>query len=109
MRRAARQRGSVCSSFPGRPCRSRFPRFPWGSLAEATVGFYARPHPHGESPAAGTRVRPVSLTLDEARERASLLSDVSYDLHLDLTDREHFVVTARIGFACSRPGASTFL
>jgi aminopeptidase N len=49
------------------------------------------------------------LTLHEARERAALLSDVSYDLHFDLTDREHFVVTARIGFTCSRPGASTFL
>ena len=29
----------------------------------------------------------MSLTLDEARERAALLSDVSYVLHLDLTDR----------------------
>ncbi len=51
----------------------------------------------------------MSLTLDEARERAALLSDVSYDLHFDLTDRAQFVVTARIAFTCSRPGASTFL
>ena len=51
----------------------------------------------------------MSLTLHEARERAGLLHDVTYDLHLDVTDRETFGVTARITFGCRRPGASTFL
>ena len=51
----------------------------------------------------------VSLTLDEARTRAALVSDVSYDLHLDLTDRDTFGVRATVRFACSEPGASTFL
>ncbi len=30
------------------------------------------------------------MTLDEARERAALLSDVSYALHFDLTDHGGF-------------------
>ena len=51
----------------------------------------------------------VSLTLDEARTRAALVSDVSYDLHLDLTDRDTFGVRATVRFGCSAPGASTFL
>ncbi len=51
----------------------------------------------------------MSLTLAEARTRAALLSDVSYRLHLDLTGRETFGVRAEVGFACARPGESTFL
>ena len=51
----------------------------------------------------------MSLTLAEARERAALLSDVSYDLHLDLTDRATFGCRAVIRFSCAQPGASTFL
>jgi aminopeptidase N len=56
----------------------------------------------------------VSLTLLEARERAGLVHDVSYDLHLDLTSApeegaDTFGVTARIIFGCRQPGASTFL
>ena len=54
-------------------------------------------------------VRGVSLTLHEARARAALLADVSYDVALDLTDRETFGVRARITFTCAEPGASTFL
>src|SRR3954470_2871600 len=56
-----------------------------------------------------------NLTRDEARERARLIADVSYDVSLDLTDgagsagEEVFrsVTTAR--FSCSEPGASTFI
>ncbi|WP_432476743.1 aminopeptidase N [Nocardioides sp. GXQ0305] len=51
----------------------------------------------------------MSLTLAEARTRAALLSDVSYRLHLDLTDRETFGVRAEVSFACAQPGAGTFL
>ena len=51
----------------------------------------------------------MSLTLAEARARAALLSDVSYRLHLDLTDRETFGVLAEIRFGCREPGADTFL
>jgi len=40
----------------------------------------------------------VSLTLAEARTRAALVSDVSYDLHLDLTDRDTFGVRATVRF-----------
>ncbi len=51
----------------------------------------------------------MSLTLAEARERAALLSDVSYGLHLDLTDRATFGCRAVVRFACAEPGATTFL
>ena len=51
----------------------------------------------------------MSLTLDEARTRAALLSNVAYDLSLDLTDRETFGVGATIRFDCAEPGADTFL
>jgi aminopeptidase N len=51
----------------------------------------------------------MSLTLVEARARAALLSDVAYDLSLDLTDRETFGVAATIRFDCAEPGAGTFL
>ena len=52
----------------------------------------------------------MSLTLAEARARAALLSDVSYRLHLDLTDRDTFGGPRRgRGSRCAEPGASTFL
>ena len=51
----------------------------------------------------------MSLTLSEARERAALLSNVSYELHLDVTDREAFGVRAVVRFDCAAPGAGTFL
>jgi aminopeptidase N len=51
----------------------------------------------------------VSLTLDEARTRAALLSNVAYDVSLDLTDRETFGVRASVQFDCAEPGADTFL
>ncbi|HYH34926.1 MAG TPA: aminopeptidase N [Nocardioides sp.] len=51
----------------------------------------------------------MSLTLAEARDRAALISDITYELVLDLTDRETFGCRAVVRFACSRPGAATFL
>jgi len=51
-----------------------------------------------------------NLTRDEARERARLLSVQSYQVDLDLTGGEstfRSVTTAR--FACTSPGASSFL
>jgi len=51
----------------------------------------------------------VSLTLAEARARAALVSDVTYALELDLTDRETFGCRATISFTCAEPGATTFL
>ncbi len=51
----------------------------------------------------------MSLTLAEARARAALVSDVSYTLDLDLTDRETFGCRATVSFACTEPGTSTFL
>ncbi len=53
-------------------------------------------------------VRPVpSLTLAEARARAALLSDVSYDVELDLTDPSSFASRVTVRFAASGP--ETFL
>ena len=55
--------------------------------------------------------RPVpSLTRDEARQRAQLLTVDRMEVELDL-DRgaQHFGSTTRISFSCSAPGASTFL
>jgi aminopeptidase N len=51
----------------------------------------------------------VSLTLGEARARAALLSHVTYDVSLDLTDRETFGVKAAVQFDCADPGSDTFL
>jgi aminopeptidase N len=48
-----------------------------------------------------------SLTLTEARARAAQLSDVSYDLEIDLTDEQFFGSRATVRFASSRP--ETFL
>ncbi|TML91640.1 MAG: aminopeptidase N [Actinobacteria bacterium] len=51
-----------------------------------------------------------NLTRDEARTRASLLSDLSYDIALDLTTGEEtFGCTTTIRFRCREPGASTFV
>ncbi len=50
----------------------------------------------------------VSLTLSEARQRAAQLSEVAYDLALDLTgDPDTFGVTATVSFAST--AAETFL
>lgn len=51
----------------------------------------------------------MSLTLAEARTRAALVSDVRYDVHLDLTERESFGCRTTVRFRCADPGASTFL
>ncbi|MFL6003191.1 MAG: aminopeptidase N [Nocardioides sp.] len=51
----------------------------------------------------------MSLTLAEARARVALLSDVVYDVALDLTDRETFALRATVRFDCAAPGADTFL
>jgi len=51
----------------------------------------------------------VSLTLDEARARARLITDVSYDIELDVTDRATFGCRTTVRFGCTRPGESTFL
>ncbi|MDQ1402253.1 MAG: aminopeptidase [Actinomycetota bacterium] len=51
-----------------------------------------------------------NLTRAEARQRAQLLSDVSYVVDLDLTGGpETFGFETTIGFRCRRPGESTFL
>ncbi len=51
----------------------------------------------------------MSLTLAEARTRAAAVSDVSYDLDLDLTDpaRGDYGMVATVRFACA--GSTTFL
>ncbi|PVG81734.1 aminopeptidase N [Nocardioides gansuensis] len=51
----------------------------------------------------------MSLTLTEARERAALISQVSTQVHLDLTSADDFGVEATVRFACAVPGAETFL
>ena len=51
----------------------------------------------------------MSLTLAEARVRAALVSDVSYDLTLDLTGRGDYACRATIRFACADEGAETFV
>jgi aminopeptidase N len=50
-----------------------------------------------------------ALTLEEARERASLLTVSAYDVHLDLRDTDGFTSTTRVRFDVARPGATTFL
>jgi aminopeptidase N len=51
-----------------------------------------------------------NLTRDEARQRADLLSDIRYDISLDLTQgSDTFGCEADISFACREPGASTFV
>ena len=51
----------------------------------------------------------MSLTLVEARTRAALVSDVSYDLTLDLTARTDYGCRATVRFTCATDGAETFL
>ncbi|MGD8149063.1 aminopeptidase N [Ornithinimicrobium sp. Y1694] len=50
----------------------------------------------------------MSLTLAQARDRASLLSDIAYQVHLDLTGDDSFEATTTVTFT-ARPAASTFL
>ncbi len=51
-----------------------------------------------------------NLTRDEARQRAAIISDASYDVTLDLTTGEQtFTSTTIARFTCSEPGAATFL
>jgi aminopeptidase N len=56
-----------------------------------------------------------NLTRDEARERARLIANVSYDVALDLTDgagsagEDTFRSTTIARFRCTEPGASTFI
>jgi aminopeptidase N len=51
----------------------------------------------------------VSLTLGEARARARLITDVSYDIELDVTDRTTFGCRTTVRFGCTTPGSGTFL
>jgi aminopeptidase N len=48
-----------------------------------------------------------SLTQDEARKRAELLTDIAYEVFLDLAATPARSRT-RIRFGCARPGADTF-
>jgi aminopeptidase N len=51
-----------------------------------------------------------NLTREEARERADLISDCSYEVSLDLTrDEETFGCETVIRFRASEPGSSTFV
>ncbi|MGH2710462.1 MAG: aminopeptidase N [Actinomycetota bacterium] len=50
-----------------------------------------------------------NLTRDEARERARLISDAEYDVHLDLGRDELFGAETVIRFDLAEAGASTFL
>jgi aminopeptidase N len=52
----------------------------------------------------------ANLTRDEAQDRATLISGVSYQVELDLTGGDTtFRSVSRVRFASVRPGASTFL
>jgi aminopeptidase N len=50
-----------------------------------------------------------NLTREEARERARLVSDLSYEVTLDLRGEETFRSRTRLRFHGNRPGASTFV
>jgi aminopeptidase N len=51
-----------------------------------------------------------NLTRDEARARAAIIRDASYDVELDLTvGEETYTSTTTARFACTEPGADTFL
>jgi aminopeptidase N len=51
-----------------------------------------------------------NLTRDEARERAELIRDVSYDIALDVRAGDvTFGCDTTVRFRCARPGASTFI
>ncbi|HEX8004219.1 MAG TPA: aminopeptidase N [Mycobacteriales bacterium] len=51
-----------------------------------------------------------NLTRDEARARAAIIRDASYDVELDLTSSEvTFTSTTTARFSCTEPGAGTFV
>jgi aminopeptidase N len=50
-----------------------------------------------------------NLTRDEAQARARLVSDLDYDVALDLTGDERFRSETRLRFRCPEPGAETFV
>jgi aminopeptidase N len=50
-----------------------------------------------------------NLTLDEARARASLVSELDYEVRLDVTADRSFRSDVTIRFRCARPGERTFL
>jgi aminopeptidase N len=50
-----------------------------------------------------------NFTREEARERARLVQDVRYDIHLDLTAAETFRSETVVRFLCREPGASIHL
>jgi aminopeptidase N len=53
---------------------------------------------------------PDKLTREEATRRARLLTNLAYDVSLDLTtDDETFASDTRVRFSCREPGASTFI
>jgi aminopeptidase N len=55
-------------------------------------------------------VSATNLTRDEARQRASIIRDASYDVALDLTaGEETFTSTTTARFACTEPGAEVFV
>ncbi len=52
----------------------------------------------------------TALTREEARTRARLLADVSYEVTLDLTDDDRtFASETIVRFRCAEPGTATFL
>src|SRR5580704_6413830 len=51
----------------------------------------------------------AEITRAQTRERARLLSEVSYDITLDLTRGDNvFGSTSLITFSCAEPGAETY-
>jgi aminopeptidase N len=51
-----------------------------------------------------------NLTRREAQDRAALISDIDYDVNLDLTaGDEQFGSTSTVTFRCRRPGAQSFI
>ncbi len=51
----------------------------------------------------------MSLTLQEARTRSTLIRDVDTVVHVDLTSTERYTLEATITFTCTEPGATSFL
>jgi aminopeptidase N len=54
-------------------------------------------------------MRKADLTRDEARERARLVSGLTYEVHIDLRGDETFATETVVRFACAAAGTSTFL
>jgi aminopeptidase N len=54
-------------------------------------------------------MQPSNLTRDEARDRADLVTNVEYEVSLDLTSGATFRTDTTLRFDCARPGSSTFL